>query len=174
MMELQTREGQAAHYAAVRMRLMASAGPRPVIVPRPPVPVMLALPAPRTASESLARLRSKPKLTPTEMVRLLCFKNDVDFDSIINHSRRAPLPDLRQEMVFIVWAVKGLTLQGVGKVFGNRHHTTVLHAIRKCCDRYGIKCDPEDRADAAKIGLAILRDAGWNPVQPIQTQEHAQ
>jgi chromosomal replication initiator protein len=64
-----------------------------------------------------------------------------------NNSRRIALP--RQVAMYICKEVTGLSLPQIGKDFGGKHHTTVLHSIRKIDSIR--KKDPEIAAALSKL-----------------------
>ena len=64
-----------------------------------------------------------------------------------NNARRISQP--RQVAMYICKEVSGLSLPQIGKDFGGKHHTTVLHSIRKIAEMKGK--DSEISAALAKI-----------------------
>ena len=52
-------------------------------------------------------------------------------DQIIGGSRRRPLVDSRQIAMYVTRNMTDLSYPEIGRAFGNRDHTTVIHAVRK-------------------------------------------
>ena len=52
-------------------------------------------------------------------------------DQIISGSRRRPLVDARQIAMYVTRNMTDLSYPEIGRAFGNRDHTTVIHAVRK-------------------------------------------
>lgn len=52
-------------------------------------------------------------------------------DQIIGGSRRRPLVDARQIAMYVTRNMTDLSYPEIGRAFGNRDHTTVIHAVRK-------------------------------------------
>ena len=52
-------------------------------------------------------------------------------DQITGGSRRRPLVDARQIAMYITRNMTDLSYPEIGRAFGNRDHTTVIHAVRK-------------------------------------------
>ncbi len=52
-------------------------------------------------------------------------------EQLIGGSRRRPLVDARQIAMYVTRNMTELSFPDIGKAFGNRDHTTVMHAVRK-------------------------------------------
>ena len=52
-------------------------------------------------------------------------------EQIIGGSRRRPLVDARQIAMYVTRNMTDLSYPEIGRAFGNRDHTTVIHAVRK-------------------------------------------
>lgn len=52
-------------------------------------------------------------------------------DQITSGSRRRPLVDARQIAMYVTRNMTDLSYPEIGRAFGNRDHTTVIHAVRK-------------------------------------------
>lgn len=50
---------------------------------------------------------------------------------ILGPLRTKLVVETRQRAMFVAWAATGKSLPEIGRRFGNRDHTTVLHALRK-------------------------------------------
>jgi chromosomal replication initiator protein len=58
-------------------------------------------------------------------------------EQLISGSRRRPLVDARQIAMYVTRNMTELSFPDIGKAFGNRDHTTVMHAVRKIEARMG-------------------------------------
>ena len=56
---------------------------------------------------------------------------DFTLDQITSGSRRRPLVDARQIAMYVTRNMTDLSYPEIGRAFGNRDHTTVIHAVRK-------------------------------------------
>jgi chromosomal replication initiator protein len=78
-----------------------------------------------------------------------------DPELTVRTSRRAfVLP--RQIAMYIARQINGATLQEIGREFGNRHHTTILHSIRKI-EKLRCSDDAVDRAITQVMNAVGLR-----------------
>ena len=55
----------------------------------------------------------------------------LSLDQIIGGSRQRPLVDARQIAMYVTRNMTDLSYPEIGRAFGNRDHTTVIHAVRK-------------------------------------------
>lgn len=87
----------------------------------------LSLPAPNEASG-----RNRAKWTPVELIRQVAEDAGLNAEQLRSSSRVARYVRPRQ---FAMWLVKQriphMSLPQIGRAFGGRDHTTVLHACRK-------------------------------------------
>lgn len=72
--------------------------------------------------------RANPALT---YVKDRCNELGWSFNTIIGSQRRYPVVRVRQKLMWEVSEKFKLSLPQIGRMFGGRDHTTVLHAIRK-------------------------------------------
>ena len=56
---------------------------------------------------------------------------DLSHSQITSGSRRRPLVDARQIAMYVTRNLTDLSYPEIGRAFGNRDHTTVIHAVRK-------------------------------------------
>ncbi len=56
---------------------------------------------------------------------------DFSVEQIVGGSRRRPLVDARQIAMYVARSMTDLSYPEIGRAFGNRDHTTVIHAVRK-------------------------------------------
>ncbi|OJY66599.1 MAG: hypothetical protein BGP09_31360 [Rhizobium sp. 60-20] len=72
--------------------------------------------------------RANPALT---YVKDRCNELGWTFSTIVGPQRRRPVVRVRQKLMWEVSEKFNLSLPQIGRMFGGRDHTTVLHAIRK-------------------------------------------
>jgi hypothetical protein len=122
--DLSTFAGQAAHYAGVRARLSA----RPLQVPAPPIPIKL--PERRVSYGVPINLLSPP--SARNIIHLVGLKHGVSTDAIVGPRRDRVIVAVRDEAIRIVHGhCEHLSLPMIGRIFGDRDHTTILHSIHK-------------------------------------------
>ena len=86
----------------------------------------------------LARPRTR---TLREIQQETCDAFGVSMDAMLSQSRAAPVTWPRQVAMYLARELTDQTLPAIGKAFGGRNHTTVLHACRRTAER--IAEDPE-------------------------------
>jgi chromosomal replication initiator protein len=96
------------------------------------------------AAEVLAGLY--PELTPRrrtveEIQERTCEACGVTLDELLSPSRAARVAFARQVAMYLARELTDATLPAIGRAFGNRNHTTVLHACRRVAERIAV--DPE-------------------------------
>ena len=85
--------------------------------------------------------RIRPSSVVTKTAAYFSFKPA----ELTGASRKAPLTAARHTAMYILYSDLQLPYEQVGRLFGGRDHTTVMHAVEKISDK--IKSDP----DMAKI-----------------------
>lgn len=86
------------------------------------------------ANRVLADLIDKTTKAPVTVKTILKATSEVfDFtlEQITGGSRRRPLVDARQIAMYVTRNMTDLSYPEIGRAFGNRDHTTVIHAVRK-------------------------------------------
>ena len=86
------------------------------------------------AKRVLADLISNTAKAPVTVGRILEAAAELfgfSLDQIIGGSRRRPLVDARQIAMYVTRNMTDLSYPEIGRAFGNRDHTTVIHAVRK-------------------------------------------
>jgi chromosomal replication initiator protein len=109
------------------------------------------------AEEVLAGLYPQLKSrTPTvqEIQERTCDAFGVSMDALLSSSRAQPAAFARQVAMYLSRELTGVSLPTIGRAFGNRNHTTVLHACRRTSER--ITSDQQAKATID----AIIRDLG--------------
>lgn len=80
---------------------------------------------------------AKQPVTAEHIINLTAEMFGFDVDQITGGSRRRPLVDARQVAMYVTRNMTDLSFPDIGKEFGNRDHTTVMHACRKVEGRMG-------------------------------------
>lgn len=79
----------------------------------------------------------KPPVTAARIIELTGEAFGFETDQIIGGSRRRPLVDARQVAMYVTRNMTDLSFPDIGRAFGDRDHTTVMHAVRKIEARMG-------------------------------------
>jgi len=85
----------------------------------------------------LITLTTKQPVTAERIITLTAEMFGFGIDQIVGGSRRRPLVDARQVAMYVTRNMTDLSFPDIGKEFGNRDHTTVMHACRKIEARMG-------------------------------------
>ena len=133
---MMTLEELHAHYKAVRARLdggvkkepavrLIYPEPAPAAYPDPldsPAPVAVeVLPAPTVTAETPAR----------KILMEVADKHKMPVAAFRSQNRTMPFVNLRHEACYRLSTELGFSLMQIGRLMGNRDHTTVLNAIRR-------------------------------------------
>lgn len=73
----------------------------------------------------------KTKAQPTEVVKAACKYFSINKGDLLGKSRARPVALPRQILMYFLRTELNLPLQEVGKIVGDRDHTTVMHAVDK-------------------------------------------
>ncbi|MEM9466487.1 MAG: chromosomal replication initiator protein DnaA [Actinomycetota bacterium] len=92
----------------------------------------------------IANNEKKP-VTAERIIALTAEMFGFDIEQIIGGSRRRPLVDARQVAMYVTRNMTDLSFPDIGKEFGGRDHTTVMHACRKVEGRMGERQQIFDR-----------------------------
>jgi chromosomal replication initiator protein len=101
------------------------------------------------------KLRSRP-VTVAEIQERTAAAFDLTVDALLSQSRAGAVAWPRQVAMYLARELTDQTLPSIGRAFGNRNHTTVLHACRKTAQR--IAADP-DAFEAIRRLTESLRTA---------------
>ena len=93
--------------------------------------------SPRLSSVTSSASAAKPPVTAERIIDLTAEMFGFEIDQITGGSRRRPLVDARQVAMYVTRGMTDLSFPDIGKAFGNRDHTTVMHAVRKIEARMG-------------------------------------
>ena len=99
------------------------------------------------ANQVLANLYPELKnAAPTvrEIQERTCEAYGVSMDVLLSATRTQPAALARQVAMYLSRELTGATLPTIGRAFGNRNHTTVLHACRKTSERITQDTDAND------------------------------
>ncbi len=127
-----------AHYAAVHQRCF-----NPVVPPKPEPVVIEA--AARFVTKKvpvwlvkdihfdahLVEWRDRAGNRPLAYLKDRCRELDVLYRDMIGPDRRRPTVKVRQQLIWELHRKFGMSFPALGRLFGNRDHTTCLYAVRK-------------------------------------------
>ena len=99
--------------------------------------------------------------TIREIQELACDAFGVSLEELLSPSRAARIAWARQVAMYLARELTDETLPAIGKAFGNRNHTTVIHAVRRTTDRIGK--DPEAYAAVERLTRAVRGHDGDRP-----------
>jgi chromosomal replication initiator protein len=96
-----------------------------------------------------------------EIQRRICQDFEIELDDMLSHSRAAGLNWPRQLAMYLTRELTDETLPAIGRAFGGRNHTTVLHACRRTAGRIAEDRDAYDtvRRLAGELRGGTDRDA---------------
>jgi chromosomal replication initiator protein len=128
--------------ALEKQRLRAIQPPPPAPAPRPhrrpPPPAPIVVPRPRAAADlhvtayRVWRFEQTPLgAAVARYVEARCTALGVSLEDLAGPSRLRPHAAARQQMMWELKQGFRLSLPQIGRYFGGRDHTTVLHAVRK-------------------------------------------
>jgi chromosomal replication initiator protein len=79
-----------------------------------------------------------------EIQRRICQDFEIELDDMLSHSRAAGLNWPRQLAMYLTRELTDETLPAIGRAFGGRNHTTVLHACKRTAARIAEDRDAYD------------------------------
>jgi chromosomal replication initiator protein len=96
------------------------------------------------AEEVLAGLY--PELAPrrhsvAEIQERICEQFSISMEQLLSTSRAQPVAWPRQLAMYLARELTDATLPAIGRAFGGRNHTTVLHACKRTVER--MAADPD-------------------------------
>jgi chromosomal replication initiator protein len=86
------------------------------------------------AEQALADIISpdvKKAITPEDILSMVAEHYGVTEKDIIGNKRSSKIVIPRQIAMYLCRELTGTSLKGIGKIIGNRDHTTVMHGIEK-------------------------------------------
>ena len=69
--------------------------------------------------------------TPESIIEYICRYYDVDEEQVRGQGRKRDLMEARQTAMYLIRRMTNLSLKDIGKAFGNRDHSTVMHSLDK-------------------------------------------
>src|SRR4030095_15800278 len=85
---------------------------------------------------------SRPQQRSVEDIQQrICEAFGLSMDELLSASRAAPVTWPRQVVMYLSRELTDQTLPAIGRAFGARNHTTVMHACRRTAER--MASDPE-------------------------------
>lgn len=148
--------------ASVRSATFQFSRPEPVAVELPPTQPALPPPeiavkwAPFVVPETLPLKRPSTRQVQREVLKH--FAGDITMMDLLSSRRTAAVVLPRQIAMYVAKAVTDWSLPAIGRQFGGRDHTTVLHAVRKITAL--IHSDP----DLAQTVGEVINDLGCQDV----------
>lgn len=91
----------------------------------------LALPPMKAPWFSIEGVRAPAPLRVSEIQAVICEAYSCDVMELTAERRTAPIVRARQVAMYLSKVLTGRSLPEIGRRFGGRDHTTVLHAVRK-------------------------------------------
>ena len=76
-----------------------------------------------------------------EIQQETCDAFGVSLEQLLSSNRTAPIAWPRQVAMYLARELTDQTLPAIGRAFGGRNHTTVMHACRRTAER--IAADPD-------------------------------
>ena len=131
-----TLEELHAHYKAVRARLDGGVKKEPAVRLIYPEPAPAPYPDPLDSSAPVAveapPAPAAPAETPSRKILIeVAEKHKMPVAAFRSKSRTMPFINLRHEACYRLSMELGFSLMQIGRLMGNRDHTTVLNAIRR-------------------------------------------
>ena len=141
--------------ALIRVVAFASLTGRPITAPL--AEEVLAGLYPETRQGRSGTIGSAAPMTIERVQDLVCETFGVSRDELLSPNRTARLAWPRQVAMYLAREHTGATLPAIGRSFGGRNHTTVMHACRRTAAR--IAGDP-DAYEAVRSLTNRLRGSG--------------
>jgi chromosomal replication initiator protein len=79
-----------------------------------------------------------------EIQQQTCDAFGISLDELLSTSRAAPVAWPRQVAMYLARELTDQTLPAIGRAFGGRNHTTVIHACRRTAERIASDRDAYD------------------------------
>ena len=110
----------------------------------------------RREQHYLRALRHQP--TTQTIQRVVARHYGVSVIDLVSARRTQPLAFVRQIAIYLVRELTALSMPSIGRLFGDRDHTTILHAVRKVQARR--ERDPALAATLQKLAAAVAAGGG--------------
>ncbi|HEX8103447.1 MAG TPA: chromosomal replication initiator protein DnaA [Solirubrobacteraceae bacterium] len=99
--------------------------------------------------------------TIREIQELTCEAFGVSLDDLLSTSRTARITGARQVAMYLARELTEETLPAIGRAFGNRNHTTVMHAVKRTTERMAGDADAFAAVD--RITRMVRGERGDRP-----------
>jgi len=99
-------------------------------------------------------IQKEKQCTPESIVNCVGKHFSISPESIKGRSREKNIIRARQISMYIIRNLTDLTMDEIGKTFGNKDHTTVLHAIRKIEE--GLESNPQLADEIRDISTDVV------------------
>jgi hypothetical protein len=116
----------------VRPPVLIATAPPKAVIPKP-VPVSPPpKPEPMKVETWFRLMEEEPrKLRVEHIQRAVALHYKIERDDLLSHRRTAPVMLPRQVAMYLAKRLTLKSLPEIGRRFGGRDHTTILHAVRK-------------------------------------------
>ena len=94
-----------------------------------------------------------------EIQEQTCEAFGVSMDDLLSASRAQPVAFARQVAMYLARELTDATLPAIGRAFGNRNHTTVMHACKRTAERMAADREAYDAVQQAHARARRRRDA---------------
>ena len=108
----------------------------------------------QTALTRLFAVREARQITPELIVTAVAGYYSLDESDMYSKKRSREISDARQIAMYLMRDMTQLSTTAVGKVFGGRDHTTVMHGCEKVAE--SMKTDQRLRQDVEKLKTEIM------------------
>lgn len=139
------REGELRASAAAFMAMRGRLGV-PVVQPRRIDPLRIGrLPKPKSEPAVVSWLAPLNMLLLPNwraIAKLVALKHRVSVQAVLGSSRRYDIARARQEAMFLIYTHCEPNFTMIGRLFGDRDHTTTLHLIKKEAKARGVTLPP--------------------------------
>lgn len=105
--------------------------------------------------------RPRPHWTVQAIIQAVCDHFRVTVDDVVSASRTQELVLPRQVAMYLARALTRRSLPEIGRRFGQRRHTTVLHAVRKISSQ--MRSDAQLARDVAVIAKNLKSQSARAP-----------
>jgi chromosomal replication initiator protein len=105
-----------------------------------------------------------------DIQRLITRQYDITRGDLLSARRSANVVRQRQIAMYLAKTLTSRSLKDIGRRFGNRDHTTVLHAVRKIDTQVGTNKAIAHEIDALK---QLLRTGEWVTAGPSSVQDYS-
>jgi chromosomal replication initiator protein len=101
-----------------------------------------------------------PARSVTEIQRAACSQFGISSEELLSGTRTARISWPRQVAMFLARELTGESLPSIGRQFGGRDHTTVMHACRRTAERIATDESAREAVERLRTGLLTSRDEG--------------